>query len=147
MKTISEILNTALKNTHNNVYSFSNEFIEIIESGIEGSYLVGENLKNNIETFFNDLQQHGCISGMIGSFIYNSDCKKFYINHIDDLEEFKEEIEDEYGYEIENRKDLPHYVFMCWFCFEEFAYQLYNEILGNEEEYFENEEEYFENID
>lgn len=72
--------------------------------------------------FFKDLQ-HGCVSGMIDMLIYNIDCKRIYIKHIDDMEEYKEQIEGECG-PISNRHNAPHYTFMCWLCYEELGYQI-----------------------
>lgn len=83
------------------------------------------------KSFFEDLQYGGCISGMISEFIYNADCKKFYIEHIDDLEWMRKDMEDGLGEAIKNRHDFPHYVFMCHLCFEEYCYNLYNNIYGN----------------
>lgn len=74
--------------------------------------------------FFKDLSTGGCASGMVGMFIYNYDCKKFYIRHIDSMEDFKTEFEGELGSPIINREQLPHYTFMCWLCYEETGYQI-----------------------
>lgn len=74
--------------------------------------------------FFKDLSSGGCASGMVGMFIYNNDCKKFYINHIDSMEDFKAEFEGELGTHITNDNQLHHYTFMCWLCYEETGYQI-----------------------
>ncbi len=74
--------------------------------------------------FFHDLSYGGCSSGMIGMFIYNDDCKRFYIDHIDDMEAFVEEFEGELGEPIRNKGHLPHYTFICWVCYEELAYSI-----------------------
>lgn len=84
--------------------------------------------KEALKSFFDDLQRGGCISGLIGEFIYHSDCKAFYIKHIDALESYKEDLEEQMGEPIVNRHDSPHYTFMCWLCFEEYCYSLYREI-------------------
>ena len=68
------------------------------------------------------------MSGLISEFIYHADCKNFYVNHIDDLEEYKTDLEDSIGEPIKNRHNLPHYTFVVWLCFEEYCYQLYNAI-------------------
>lgn len=78
--------------------------------------------------FFQDLQQGGCASGMIGMFIYNSDCKKFYIEHIDSMEDYVEELEDGLGSSIKNDKKLPHYTLVCWVCYEELAFRIASEL-------------------
>jgi hypothetical protein len=81
--------------------------------------------------FFEDLQRGGCLSGLISEFIYNSDCKDFYIKHIDDLEWMREDLEDNIGESIKNRHKLPHYVFMCHLAFEEYCNGIYNEVFEN----------------
>lgn len=100
------------------------EFDAIILSNISNYGKDKEALKG----FFNDLQNGGCQSGFINEFIYNDSCKEFYIKHIDSLEDFKTEMEEQIGESIKNRLELPHYTFMCWLCFEEYCYQVYNAI-------------------
>lgn len=75
-------------------------------------------------SFFTDLSHGGCINGMIGMLIYHDDCKKIYIDNIDDMEAFIEEFEDEIGEPVKNRDRLPHYTFVCWVCYEELAYSI-----------------------
>lgn len=74
--------------------------------------------------FFNDLAYGGCQSGMIGMLVYNPDCKKIYIDNIDDMESFVSDIEDETGDPIRNPDSLPRYTLVCWCCYEELAYRL-----------------------
>lgn len=75
------------------------------------------------ERFFKELSEYGCQSGMVGKFIYNSDCKDFYVQHIDSMEEFVEWLEDETGAPIRNDGGQSRYTFMCWLCYEEVAYR------------------------
>lgn len=84
--------------------------------------------KPALKSFFEDLQYGGCISGLIGEFIYHYDCKQFYIKHIDALEDYKTELEEQLGEPIANRHSAPHYTFMCWLCFEEYCHELYNNL-------------------
>ena len=105
--------------------SFTEEFNNIIINHIDG---YDGKPKDRLKSFFDDLQRGGCMSGLIGEFIYNSDCKTFYIAHIDDLEDMKEELESQIGEPIANRHQSPHYVFMCHLCFEEYCYDLYRTI-------------------
>lgn len=74
--------------------------------------------------FFKDLNYGGCESGMIGMFIYNYDCKMFYIHHIDSMEDFKQDWENMNVESVKNTKDIPHYTFLCWFCYEELGYEV-----------------------
>jgi hypothetical protein len=109
-------------------YSFAEAFNAIILDKCEG---YNGNDKEKLKSFFEDLQHGGCISGIIGDFIYNDDCKNFYVQHIDDLEEMKEDLENNIGEPINNRNKLPHYTFVVWLCFEEYCYDLYNTIFEN----------------
>lgn len=92
---------------------------DIIEDMVEDSTNY-----DNPAMFLDDITRYGCQSGMVGMFIYNSDCKKFYIDNIDDMEDYKMDMEESLGEPIRNRKELPHYVFMCWLCYEEIAYNI-----------------------
>lgn len=82
----------------------------------------------NPSGFFQALQYGGCQSGMVGMFIYHCDCKKFYIDYIDSMEDFVEEFEDEIGCPVKNESKLPHYTFVCWLCYEELAFRIANEL-------------------
>jgi hypothetical protein len=106
-------------------YSFIKEFNRIIEEQIDG---YSGKTKDKLKYFLEDMQKGGCMSGMIGEFIYHSDCKDFYIKYIDCLEEFKNELEESIGEAVQNRHSLPHYTFVVWLCFEEYCYNLYNNI-------------------
>ncbi len=106
-----------------NDMSFLNDFNTII---LDHATNYDGKAKEQLKSFFEDLQHGGCISGMIGEFIYHNDCKEFYIKHIDDLEEFKTDLEDRIGEAIKNRYELPHYTFVVWLCFEEFCNNIYN---------------------
>ncbi|PAM95107.1 hypothetical protein B4N84_07415 [Flavobacterium sp. IR1] len=103
-------------------YDVRFEFNKIILSDLE-SY--GGTKKEQLKSFLEDLQNGGCISGMISEFIYHADCKKFYIQYLEDLENIREEIEDSLGEAVKNRHRLPHYTFMCWLCFEEYCFDIY----------------------
>lgn len=112
-------------NTSYNKLDVAEQFNHIIISHLDN---YDGKKKEQLKSFFNDLQQGGCQSGMISEFIYNSDCKQFYIEHLDELEEIREELEDNLGETIKNKNSLPHYTFMCWLCFEEYCYNLYSNI-------------------
>lgn len=95
--------------------SFADEFLDNMAAEIEGyDYPLA---------CFEDLTKYGCQSGMVGFLIYNSDCKRIYIEHMDDMEEWKNLMEDEMG-AIKNEQHLPHYTFMCWLCYEELAFSI-----------------------
>lgn len=103
-------------------YDVQDAFKKIVLSEME-SY--DGNKKQQLKAFLEDLQKGGCISGMISQFIYHADCKKFYIQHLDDLEDIRKEMEDSLGETVKDIYGLPHYTFMCWLCFEEYCYDIY----------------------
>ena len=121
MKAINRMINEF--NYIKEELSFEEDFKAIINEKLQDY--------DSPQNFFEDLQQGGCLSGLISEFIYNKDCKDFYIKHIDDMEWMKEDLEDSIGESIKNRHKLPHYVFMCHLCFEEYTYRMYNEIFEN----------------
>lgn len=102
---------------------FVDEFVEDMAEHSE-SY-------NSPLGFFQDLT-HGCQSGLIGMLIYNSDCQKIYGKYANDMETFKEEIEQELGVPIYNKSGVPHYTFVCWFCYEELGFQIARNLFEDE---------------
>ncbi|GIQ57844.1 hypothetical protein Flavo103_09800 [Flavobacterium collinsii] len=106
-------------------YPVSGEFKKIILSDLV-SY--DGTKKEQLKSYLEDLQRGGCMSGMVSEFIYNTDCKKFYVEHLDDLENIREELEDSLGESVKNTHRLPHYTFMCWLCFEEYCFDIYRSV-------------------
>lgn len=109
-------LKDLFKQAYTEKYDFVNELIEDM-AGHACNY-------DTPHGFFHDLSYGGCASGMIGMFIYHSDCKRFYINHIDDLEAFVEDLEENLGEPIKNKDHQPHYTFICWLCYEELGFSI-----------------------
>lgn len=81
----------------------------------------------SIAHFFEDLRQHGCISGMVGSLIYYTDTHAFYDAHYDEIEELRHDYEAEIGQAITTDGDWKNY--MAWFVFEQVAYRIYSEVI------------------
>lgn len=123
-KFLSNMLLSAAIDMDNNDWSFTSSFVDDMAYYCSGY--------NSPDGFFKDLQKGGCQSGMIGTLIYNSDCKEIYIEHIDDMEEFVEELEDEMGCPVRNRTGAPHYTFVCWLCYEELAFRIARELFPDE---------------
>ena len=129
MKTLTKLIEGAMT-TRTIDAKLQDAFNAIIEYHVANyDNFAGED-KASLRSFLEDLQHSGCISGLIGEFIYHNDCKEFYIKHIDALEDFKTELEEEMGEPIANRHNAPHYTFMCWLCFEEYCFDLYNQVFN-----------------
>lgn len=100
-------------------YSFSEELKEIYKDHIE-SY-------PGVDDFFSDLAYGGCRSGMMGEFVYTQDCKEFYVKHMDDLEDYKRDIENDLGESITD-DDLTHPELVTWLVVEEVARRVSDEL-------------------
>lgn len=99
-----------------NEYEFVEEFVEDMAYNITDY--------DDPLYFFQDLQNGGCASGMIGMLVYNSDCLALYGKYANDMEEFREKLEDETESPIKRDRNIRHYVWICWLCYEELAYQI-----------------------
>jgi hypothetical protein len=92
---------------------------------------------DNPQDFFNDLQQHGCVSGMISELVYHADTVLFFKKHNKEINELlvealestgslcpvglfgdKWDAEDPLALGVTNRNLL------AWFAFEEVAYHI-----------------------
>jgi hypothetical protein len=78
-----------------------------------------------IETFFADLLQYGCQSGIIGSLIYYSDTHAFYDKHYAQIEELRYELEEALGEPLKPQGDLKNWY--AWLGFEETARKIADE--------------------
>lgn len=63
-----------------------------LEKAVAREALFYEN--EGIILFFEDLLQHGCISGMVTSLIYYCDTEAFFDKHYHEIMELKEEFEE-----------------------------------------------------
>ena len=79
-----------------------------------------------VKNFFNDLNSHGCASGMIGKLIYYYDTHKFYNKYYYEIEELGCEYEEMTGICVQPQGDLMNWY--AWFSFEETARQLATEL-------------------
>lgn len=121
---LSHMFNKVAEDLDLDKYDFIDAFTEDMAAQCEGY--------DDPAGFFRDLSYGGCASGMIGMFIYNSDCKDFYIEHIDDMEDFRDEWEEETGVSVKNKDGLRHYTLMCWFCYEEVGYKIAQALWPND---------------
>ncbi len=76
-------------------------------------------------SFFEDLLNHGCISGMVPSLIYYSDTEKFFDKYYYDIMYLKQEFEESIGQPIKLDFNLKNT--LSWFAFEETARKLWED--------------------
>ena len=115
-----------------NTNSITQKLKEIIKNNPNTikSVVATEALKfdyDNVKDFFLDLQQHGCISGMISSLIYYKDTEEFFDNHYEEIIDIKTEFESSTGESLKVPYQVKNY--LTWFSFEYIGQQLANEII------------------
>ena len=74
---------------------------------------------DNPLTGLEEISTHGCVSGILSDFVYYSDTKEFYTKHIDDIEDFIYDLEDDLGDSIS--LDHPRYNSAVWLVAEQCA--------------------------
>ena len=79
------------------------------------------------DAFFSDLFEHGCVSGMVGSLVYYTQTRAFFILHYDEIEELRLALMEDGIMPDRPEQDLCN--FLSWLAFEEKARQLVHEIL------------------
>lgn len=79
-----------------------------------------------IEGALQDLLNHGCVSGMVGSLIYYNDTIPFAKKHIEEIMLLLEETEEETGERL--KMTTPYLNWLAWFGFEETARKIADEL-------------------
>ena len=118
---------TTIYNTITN-YELKKELQEIIDTpgfSIEKDIALETLYRDDVKSFFSDLLNYGCVTGMVGSLIYFKDTHAFFDTHYYQIEEIREEWEDSIGEPIRINGDLKNT--LAWFAFEEVAYKMANE--------------------
>lgn len=108
---MEDALATTFENAGLDEYSFSADMQEVL--------LDHMSKYDNPLTGLEEITTHGCVSGILTDFIYYSDTKEFYTKHIDDIESFIDDLEDDLGESI--RLDHPRYNSAVWLVTEESA--------------------------
>ena len=93
----------------------TSEVIDIILDQIEDY--------DNPKDYFEEVSNHGCISGVVPALITYKDTEEFFNKHVDEILELLNEVK-EYGeitFEL-NRNNL------AWFAFEETLNRIYNDL-------------------
>lgn len=96
--------------------------------------------EDSIMTSMEDLQRHGCISGMIPELIYYDDTNEFYDTYKTDINDLLSNLTQSTGLSVEELFkdqfdendpliiDCFNKNLMAWFGFEETSYQLYEQL-------------------
>ena len=105
----------------NKLQIIANSPIDSIEKAVAQEALDYDEIQN----FFSDILNHGCVTGMVGSLIYYADTHDFFDKHYDQIEELRNEYEENTGIPLPIKYDLKNH--LAWFSFEETAYKMANE--------------------
>ena len=108
---------------NNNYENLKNEVMEILESMAVDS---------SLETVIEEVLEHGCVSGIVGSLIYYYQTEAFFNKHKDAINDLAHELsEDLYG----NPFEIYHNLYggcsknnMAWFGFEEVTRMIASEL-------------------
>lgn len=120
MESLMNVMESLKENESSNLRV---EVLDILVNHIEDC----ENFEE-VRGFMEDLRSYGCSSGMIGELIYYEDTKKFFIDNIDEIQDYVNELIQEGIYSI-NELDYNE---ISWLVFEsianEFFYTINDEI-------------------
>lgn len=133
MESLMNVMESLKESESSNLRS---EVLDILVNHIEDCEDFGE-----VRGFMEDLRCYGCSSGMIGELIYYSDTKKFFIDNMEEIQEYVNQLIQEHVYSI-NELDINE---ISWIVFEaianEFFYIIDDEMDNIEAEEDEEDEE------
>lgn len=109
MESLMNVMESLKENESSNLRI---EVLDILVNHIE-DYESFEEVKG----FMEDLRQYGCSSGMIGELIYYSDTKEFFIDNLDEIQDYVNTLVQEHIYSI-NELDINE---ISWVVFESIA--------------------------
>ncbi|BDE81993.1 DUF7222 domain-containing protein [Porphyromonas somerae] len=108
-----ETLDDLMEGCGVNDFSFSDELKEIFQTHIV-DYDQGAG-------FFDDLAR-GCASGILGEFIYYSQTKDFYLRHMDDIEDYINDLGQQFGEPLSLGDPRSNYA--VWAVVDDIAYRV-----------------------
>lgn len=94
-------------------YSFSADMQEIL--------LDHMSRYDNPLTGLEEITTHGCVSGVLTDFIYNSDTREFYRQHMDSIEDFISDLEADLGERIDLSASTNRFTGATWLVAEQCA--------------------------
>ena len=90
-----ESLLNVMESLKEDATSLRSEVLDILENHIE-EY---ENFED-VRKFMEDLRCYGCVSGMIGELTYYNDTKKFFIENLDEIQDYLNDLIQEHVYSV-----------------------------------------------
>lgn len=95
----------------------------------------GTNLKEKVQSRCQDILEHGCVSGTVGSMVYFSDTVAFFDKYADDIYDLIDSWDPEFFLDnLKNHVSTTEIILNCdsaknqiaWMSYEEIAYELSN---------------------
>lgn len=127
MESLMNVMESLKENEYSNLRI---EVLDILVNHIEDYESFEE-----VRDFMEDLRNYGCSSGMIGELIYYSDTREFFINNLDEIQDYLNILIQEHVYSI---SELD-YNEIVWVVFEgianEYFYTIEDEMDNIEEDY------------
>lgn len=90
-----EMLLNVMEGLKEDATSLRSEVLDILENHIEDC----ENFED-VKKFMEDLRSYGCVSGMIGELVYYSDTRNFFIENLDEIQDYLNDLIQEHVYNI-----------------------------------------------
>ncbi len=92
------------------------------------------NCEESVETWFEDLPEYGCKSGMVPFLVYYDDTKAFFMKYYEEILEIKDAYEYELGEQMKLDYQLANH--LAWFAFEYTASKIYTFYQAHSESLF-----------
>ena len=90
-----EMLLNVMEGLKEDATSLRHEVLDILVNHIEDC----ENFED-VKKFMEDLRSYGCVSGMIGELVYYSDTRNFFIENLDEIQDYLNDLIQEHVYSI-----------------------------------------------
>ena len=127
-----EMLLNVMEGLKEDATCLRSEVLDILVNHIEDC----ENFED-VRGFMEDLRCYGCASGMIGELVYHSDTKKFFIENLDEIQDYLNDLIQEHVYSISEFD----YDEMVWAVFEAIANEYFYTIEDEMDNIEANEED------
>jgi len=99
---------------------------------------VDEEKEEGYDSVLDDLNQHGCQSGMVGFLVYYSDTTEFYQKHKEEISQLVADLIDSTGLPVHQlfkdwdetdpfANEVMNQNLLAWFGFEETAHRIHSE--------------------
>lgn len=79
-----------------------------------------------IKCYIKDVLNNGCVSGIASNLVYYTDTKEFFISHMEEIDELRQDMEYQIGEPL--KIEYPLYNWLAWFAYEETTRKIADEL-------------------